>query len=152
MILVKDAVPALHVSTPEMNRFQRLPSQSFIVNIANSLICWTKDLFHSTVQRAINIPVRGDSGPVIGRNGRAEISPLKTMRGRKDRRDIKSAQGSISLGGVIGLRGVRVKLRPWPFEEEQKISDPPALRCFDLNHCEHRNLSRSFIGGVESCG
>jgi isopenicillin N synthase-like dioxygenase len=54
-ILAQDEVPALQVMNAENKWVQATPIRgTFVVNIADSLMRWTNDLFISTVHRAIN--------------------------------------------------------------------------------------------------
>lgn len=55
-ILAQNEVPALQVLNANNEWIQATPIRgTFVVNIADSLMRWTNDLFQSTVHRAINI-------------------------------------------------------------------------------------------------
>ena len=55
-ILAQDDVPALQVLNANNEWIQATPIKgTFVVNIADSLMRWTNDLFQSTVHRAINV-------------------------------------------------------------------------------------------------
>jgi len=54
-ILAQDEVPALQVLNSNNEWIQATPIKgTFVVNIADSLMRWTNDLFQSTVHRAVN--------------------------------------------------------------------------------------------------
>jgi isopenicillin N synthase-like dioxygenase len=58
-ILGKDDVPALQVLNSQNQWIQAVPIPgTFVINVADSLMRWTNDVFLSTVHRAINISGR----------------------------------------------------------------------------------------------
>jgi isopenicillin N synthase-like dioxygenase len=58
-ILAQDDVPALQVLNSQNEWIQAVPIPgTFVINVADSLMRWTNDVFQSTVHRAINISGR----------------------------------------------------------------------------------------------